>query len=94
MRQLLFCGTQFVCALINTSHDLSFFVGKGVNYRSVLKHVLQHAFGHNLCSPKCLYKQQRFRKNAIQQYASTTQTVIWIEEEQLDGSKKALPSDK
>ena len=25
MRQLLFCGTQFVCALINTCRDLSFF---------------------------------------------------------------------
>ena len=86
MRQLLFCGTQFVCALINTCHDLSFFVWKGselpkrlkfeehVLEQKLVKHVVQHAFGHNLCSPKCLYKQQRLRKNAMQQYASTTQT--------------------
>ena len=80
MRQLLFCGTQFVCALINTFHDLSFFVEEGVKFeehvleQKLVKHVLQHAFGHNICSPKCLYKQQRLRKNAMQQYASTTQT--------------------
>ena len=42
--------------------------------QKLVKHMLQHAFGHNLSSPKCLYKQQRLRKNAMQQYASTTQT--------------------
>ena len=42
--------------------------------QKLVKHVLQHAFGHNLCSPKCLYKQHSLRKNAMQQYASTTQT--------------------
>ena len=30
--------------------------------QKLVKHVLQHAFGHNLRSPKCLYKQQRLRK--------------------------------
>ena len=44
MRQLLFCGMQFVCALINTCHDLSLFCWKGGELPKRLKfeeHVLE-----------------------------------------------------
>ena len=45
MRQLLFRGTQFVCALINTCHDLfCFFCWKGGELPECLKfeeHVLE-----------------------------------------------------